>query len=225
MNSLMIKKLIQKDWHMSRFNVYGCLTIGYIGLISYLLGGFYGVYLGAVALDIAVVMLMFFHVFAIVIFERKDQTLPFIMSLPVSNLEYTMAKTLSGVGSYFLAWLLLYVSAIAVLLLRIDLNGSVLIPYFTMLYSGVLMFYCIGFAVAMVSESEPAANIVLAIGNVVIQVSIGLGMTFEGYRESVRSPTILWNFPVLTTLSIELVVIVLCIAAMFFLQLRKKDLL
>lgn len=220
----MIKKLIQKDWYLSRHAVYGCLVLGYGGLTGYLLGGFYGAYLGAIALDIAVVMLMFFQVNAIVVFERKDQTLAFLMSLPVSNLEFTIGKTLIGLGSYFFTWLLLYISAIAVLTIRVDL-GNTIIPYFTLLYGGVLMFYCMSFAIAFVTESEALANASLAAGNVVIQVSIGLGMTFSGFQESIKSPTILWNTPVLTTLFIEIVVIVLSIAAMFYFQLRKRDFL
>jgi len=220
----MIKKLIQKDWLLSRLGVYGCLVLGYAGLIGYLVGGFYGAYLGAVALDIAVVILMFFQVNAIVIFERKDQTLAFLMSLPVSNLEFTVGKTLVGLGSYFLTWLLLYVSAIAVLTIRIDV-GNTIIPYFTLLYSGVLMFYCISFAIAMITESEGLANAALGVGNVIIQVSIGLGATFSVFQESIKSPTILWNTPILTAILIEFVVAFLSIAAMFYFQLRKKDFL
>ena len=224
MNNLLVKKLVQKDWYLSRNSIYGCLALGYGGLIGYLLGGFYGAYLGAIALDIAVVMLMFFQVNTIVIFERKNQTLAFLMSLPVSNLEFTIGKTLVGLGSYLFAWLLLYVSAIAVILIRIDLSSSI-IPYFTMLYMGVLMFYCLSFAIAMVTESEPLSNAALAAGNVIIQVSIGLGMTFSIFQESIRSPTMLWNTPILTVLLIEIIVAILSIAAMFHLQLRKKDFL
>ena len=224
MNNLLVKKLVQKDWYLSRNSIYGCLALGYGGLVGYLLGGFYGAYLGAIALDIAVVMLMFFQVNTIVIFERKNQTLAFLMSLPVSNLEFTIGKTLVGLGSYLFAWLLLYVSAIAVILIRIDLSSSI-IPYFTMLYMGVLMFYCLSFAIAMVTESEPLSNAALAAGNVIIQVSIGLGMTFSIFQESIRSPTMLWNTPILTVLLIEIIVAILSIAAMFHLQLRKKDFL
>ena len=224
MNNLLVKKLVQKDWYLSRYGVYGCLVLGLAGQVGYLLGGFYGAYLGAVALDIAVVMLMFFQVNAIVVFERKDQTMAFFMSLPVSNLEFTVGKSLIGLGSYFFTWLLLYVSAVVVLTIRIDV-GNTIIPYFTLLYTGVLMFYCMSFAVAMVTESEALANAALGVGNVVIQVSIGLGMTFSGFQESVRSPTILWNTPILTAILIEIVVIVLSIAAMFYFQMRKKDFL
>ena len=223
MNSFMVKKLIQKDWFMCRHGVYLCLLIGFGGLISFLLGGFYSVYLGAVALDLAVIMLMFFQTLGI-IFERKDQTLAFIMSLPVSNLEYTMAKTIAYGGGYFFTWLLLYISAIAVLMIRIDIGNSI-IPYFTVLYGSVLMFYCLGFAVAMITESEPLTSAVLALGNITTQVSIGLGMTFPEIKESIRSPTILWNEPIVTVLAIEMIVAVLSLTAMFYFQLRKKDFL
>lgn len=224
MNRFMIKKLVQKDWYMCRYSVYGCLVLGYTGLISSLLGGFYGTYLGWIALDIAIIMLMYFQIFSVVIFERKDQTMPFIMSLRVSNLEFTVAKTLIGLGSYFCTWLLLYISAIAVLVIRLDITNS-LIPYFTMLYTAALMFYCFGFAVVMITESEPLTNLVLALGNITIQVSIGLGMSFEAIKESLRSPTILWNTPIVSVLTIEAVVIVLSIAAIFYFQARKKDFL
>lgn len=224
MNNFMIKKLIQKDWHLCKPGLFGCLILGIAGLVMYLLGSFRVTFLGIVALDIAVIMMMYALVFAVVIFERKDQTLAFLMSLPVSNLEYTLAKSLIGLGCYFIAWLLLYIGAVGVLQIRIDI-GNTIIPYFTILYCAALMFYCLGFTIAMVTESEPLTNIVLALGNVTIQISITMGMTFEALAESVRSPTILWNGPVLTILAIEGTVIVLSIAALFHFQLRKKDFL
>jgi hypothetical protein len=224
MNSFMIKKLVQKDWFLSRYPVYMCLVLGYGGLISFLLGGFYGAYLGAVALDIAAVMLMFILPLGIVTMERKEQTLVFLMSLPISNLEYTVAKTLSCLGVYILTWSLLYIGAIAMLMIRIDI-GNTIIPYFTFLFVGVLMFYALCFAIAMVTESEAITSTALAVSNVTIQVSIGLGMTFAGIRESLSSPTILWNTPIVTGLIIEVTVAVLSLAAMFYFQLRKKDFL
>ena len=224
MNSYMVKKLFQKDWYLVRYNIYGCTLMGFIGLIMFLLGGFYGIYLGAVTLDIAIIILMTAVFLPVIINERKDQTLAFLMSLPVGNLEYTLAKTLAGLCSYFCTWLLLYLAAIAVLLLRTDLNPNV-IPYFSMMYGLALMFYCLIFAVAVVTESERWSMLVFAIGNITIQVSLGLGLTYAGFRESVSAPTMLWNKPILMVIAIELVVIVVSITAMFFLQLRKKDFL
>lgn len=224
MNRFMVKKLIQKDWYLCKPGLYGCLILGFAGLAMYLLGTYRLVFLGLVALDIAVIMLMYALIFAIVIFERKDQTLAFIMSLPVSNLEYTVAKSLIGLGGYFFPWLLIYAGTIAVFLIRIDIGNSI-IPYFTMLYGGALMFYCLGFTISLVTESEPLTNIVLGLGNVVIQISITMGTTFEGLAESLRSPTMFWNGSILTILAIELVVIILSIVALFYFQLRKKDFL
>ena len=224
MNSFMVKKLIQKDWFAIRYSVYGCTLLGVIGLFMFLLGGFYGMYLGAVALDIAIIVLMTAIVIPVVILERKTQTLAFLLSLPISNLEFTLAKSLVCLGVYFFTWLLLYVAAIVVLLIRIDIASN-LIPYFTVLYGAALMFYCLVFTVAIVTDSNLWTMIVFSLSNIIIQVSIGLGRTAAGIQESVKSPTMLWNGTIIGMLEFELIVIVLSLPTMLFLQLRKKDFL
>ena len=225
MNSFMIRKLMQKDWYMCRSGIYVSMMIGIAGLIAILLGTGIVFFIGAILLDLALVLPMMSITFPVMVNERKDQTLSFVMSLPIGNREYAVSKILLSVSCYFITWLLLYSGAIAALIIRIDISNSI-IPYFTMLCGETLMFFCILLTAAILYESELITGIVFGISNIIIQCSVSMGTLFsEKMRESVMSPTMLWNEPIVTIIAIEILVSVLCIATMYNFQLRKRDFL
>src|SRR5262245_12441084 len=49
---------------------------------------------------------------ASVLNERKRQTLPFLMSLPISAMQYTTAKLIGTVGMFVIPWSAIAVAAI-----------------------------------------------------------------------------------------------------------------
>src|SRR5678815_597833 len=51
-----------------------------------------------------------------IINERKKHTLPFLMSLPMSAMQFTAAKIVSTFGMFFVPWLVLVISAIVFIL-------------------------------------------------------------------------------------------------------------
>ena len=176
-------------------------------------------------LDLALVIPMMMIIFSVIVNEYKYQTLSFVFSLPIGNREYAISKIMLSLGCYFFIWLFLYSGAIAVLMIRIDVSNSI-IPYFTMLCGQALMYYCIILTAAILFESELITGMVFGLSNIILQCSVSMGTLFsENMRESVMSPTILWNEAIVTIIAIELIVSVICIFSMFYIQLRKKDFL
>ena len=224
MNKFMVGKLIQKDWHVIKLQVAGCGVLGFTGLLLGLLGNGIAIVISGVLLMISLILLMASIVFNSIVIERKEQNVVFLMSLPVSNTEYTVAKIVMSMGVYFLFWLVLYTGTVGVLLVRIDFTNSIL-PYMTVLFGEILMFYCLLFATAIVSQSEPWTTGVMIFSNIVMSCTPGLAPAYAGMRESLQAQAPLWNGTIVGSLGFELLVILVTIPLMYYLQLRKKDIL
>jgi hypothetical protein len=93
--------------------------------------------------------------------ERRNQNLAFLMSLPVSSIQYTTAKLISTLGMFLVPWLTLVTAAV----LLIETRGVIprgFIPVFLILAFFPFIGACVITAVALVGETEGcgiAANV------------------------------------------------------------------
>src|ERR1700678_1720248 len=94
MNYSMIRILILKDWYLQRWSVLASLLGGLIALGIVCLGGNAAFMVGLVLLITALIAVGAQLAVTTMVNERKEQTLPFVMSLPISYREYTSAKLL-----------------------------------------------------------------------------------------------------------------------------------
>ena len=224
MNRFMVKKLVQKDWYVIRYPVIGCAILAFVGLVLGLHGNGIAIVMSGVFLMISLILLMPAIVFTCIVIERKEQNLVFIMSLPVSNVEYTAAKVVLSLGLYFLFWLFVYAGTVSVLYIRLDISNSIL-PYLTLLFGEILMFYCLLFATAIVSQAESWTTAVMIFGNIVMSCTPGLAPANAGIRASLEASAPLWNGTILGVISFEVLVIIITISVMLYMQLKKKDFL
>lgn len=154
--------------------------------------------------------------------ERKKQTLPFLMSLPISSLQYTTAKLAGTVGIFAIPWLMLTVAAIWLIGGRTVLfHGA--IPLALILLMLPFIGLCLITAVTLVGETE-GWNIA---ANVIVNSSYSLGYYFivstPAIMRDVQSKEPVWNAAVLTLLGSELAAIPLILALTYYLQSRKRD--
>jgi hypothetical protein len=120
MNYSMIRILILKDWYLQRWSVLASLLGGLIALGIVCLGGNAAFMVGLVLLITALIAVGAQLAVTTMVNERKEQTLPFVMSLPISYREYTSAKLLGTLLIFMLPWLTL---VMAVLVLSAALHG------------------------------------------------------------------------------------------------------
>ena len=98
---------------------------------------------------------------SVIVNERKKQTLAFIMSLPVSSIQYSIGKVVSSCAMFLVPWVTLLISALILIETRHIVPRGV-IPMFLILAILPLISFCLIFATALVGESEGwviAANI------------------------------------------------------------------
>ena len=97
--------------------------------------------------------------------ERKEKTLAFVMSLPVSPLEFHLAKLIGNLVTFGLPYLLLAGGAVAVTLWTPVPDG--LVTLVLLLAGHMLLAFCVSLAVAMQVQSE-GWNIFAMVGSSVL---------------------------------------------------------
>jgi ABC-2 type transport system permease protein len=225
MNTFMIKRLILKDWYLQRWAIAGYLAGSVLALVLLAMGSNPAAFYASTILIITLMIGAGIHLAMVTVLqERTDHTLPFIMTLPISPQDYTMAKILANLSLFLLPGIALTAGTLGLLATPGARNGA-LIPFATLVLLELFASYCLLLTVAIVTESQGWTVGVMVTLNLFLQgflysishiPSIALGMKGHG---AVWSPT------VLALLLAEGAAIVIVLAAAFALQARKRDFL
>jgi ABC-2 type transport system permease protein len=215
-----IGRLILKDWRLNRLLLLFTLAAGFIALAISQSPAETAHLLGAVWFFVALCVLGSMLPASTILNERKKQTLPFVMSLPVSAVQYGIAKVVSVWAMFLVPWLILLISAL-MLIEKDHANGA--IPMTVMLAMLPLIGFCLISASALVGESE----------GWLIAVSIVCNSSYWlGWYSLARSPSLtvswkgsvaIWSSTAQMVFAGELALIVLILVLTLILQSRKRD--
>jgi hypothetical protein len=222
MRGSVVQHLILKDWQLHRLQIILSIAGGAVALIIFQWRREATMVIGAVWFFVALILVGALLPIAGIVNERKKQNLAFLMSLPISSLQYTTSKMVSTVGMFLVPWLTLVTGA----LLLIEIRN--ILPHGTipmLLIVALLPF--IGLAVitgaALVGESEKWS----IAANVVCNSSYGLLWYFLGgipeLAVNLKSPVPVWNSTALVILASEVGTLVAIFGLTLFLQSRKRD--
>jgi ABC-2 type transport system permease protein len=222
MKNSVVGQLILKDLRLQREGILFAIAGGAVGLAIFQHGGLVPMVVGSICFFVAMVVIACMLPIAAIVNERKKQNLSFLMSLPVSPMQYTAAKLVSMVAMFLLPWLAMVAAAVLV----IETRGLVprgMIPL-TLIY---LLLPFVGFTIiagaALVGESEGWG----VAATVVCNTSYSLGWFFltqiPGLMADAGKPVPVWSRTVLSIMGGEVAFILLILALTFFLQSRKRD--
>jgi cytochrome bd-type quinol oxidase subunit 2 len=155
--------------------------------------------------------------------ERTEQTLAFIISLPVTIREYTAAKIISQVLVFLIPWLVLGTSALVLIVTNESVSNDY-IPLTLVVLTQLFTLFCLILAVALVSESPGFTQTVGVIANVVFWFSFSFIGVAPGFGVE-KDPAAAWNSTLSYMLTGQLVLIPVLLILTFWLQSRKKDFL
>jgi ABC-2 type transport system permease protein len=222
MNTLMVKRLIYKDWYLQRWPIASCVGGGLLSVALLGSGQESLTYMGFV-LILSVLIIIGVHLaMATVLMERKEQTLAFVMSLPVSAREYTAAKMLGNLSMFVIPWLTLVVANIVVILSRESLPDGA-IPVTIIILGEIFVSTCVVLGVALVSESQGWTIGALIAGNLFCNFFIFALFRIPDVAAATKGPAIIWTGPVMWLLLGEAAALILVVATTFLLQNRKTD--
>lgn len=222
MTSSVIGHLILKDWRLNRPLISLCIGVGLIALVIAQYAGGVARLLGTVWFFVSLCILGSMLPASAILNERKKQTLAFVMSLPVSSVQYAMAKALSTSAMFLVPWLTLLVSALILIETRHAIPHGI-IPILLILAMLPLIAFCLISAAALVGESEGWLIAVSIVCNSSYWFVWYLLARTPSLSANWTGPVAVWNTAAITVLSAELGSVAVIVGLTFFLQSRKRN--
>jgi ABC-2 type transport system permease protein len=223
MNYEMVKRLILKDWYLQRGVILASLAgvVATLGIIA--TGGKVAFLLGLILLIMVIISIGAQMAVATIVTERKEQTLPFVMSLPISYREYTASKIWGNLLIFLIPWLTMVLGSFGLLLLSPSSRG--LLPYTAVMSTEILVSTCLILAVALITESQGWTVAAIMVGNLAVN---GIGYIvahIAGIAKGMWGSTIQWSGAASALLLAEFTTIAVLLGLTFFVQAKKKDFL
>ncbi len=219
----MIKLLVVKDWQVYQKQLAGYLAglVLALGLIGS--GSSWAFNAGALLLLVLLVSTGFFAIGQIVLNERKEHTLPFAMSLPVTPTDFYSAKLLAGVIIYLVPFLLVVLTT-AFLVLYTALPDGLLV-YAILIFVFMLTSHCVALSAAMAIESEG--------WNILVQMALMTALSpfilwvgsLPSIADNLLTDRIVWSPAVLAVLAGEILVVAVALGWTQWFHSRKTSFL
>src|SRR5262245_27902690 len=125
MKRSVVQTLILTDWQRHWVPMMIAVAAGALSLGLMWVGGELPFILGATLFFTGLIVLGCMVPQTNVIYERKKQTLAFVMSMPVSVTQFTVAKIASTFGMYLIPWSILLAAALTFIFGRTDMPDGV----------------------------------------------------------------------------------------------------
>ena len=223
MNIPVVKRLILKDWYLNRAMIAASLAGGIVTVAAVAIAG--GTQL-ALILGVIVLVTILIGVGALLMVaiadERKLQTLPFVMTLPISHKEYTNSKIVGSLLIFLVPWSVL-VAAMVLSILFLPGFRHGLIPFVVIMSVEILMSTCLITAVAVTTESHGWTVGVSQVGALSLNL---IGWSIVRLPEiggTMSSPAVHWSATATVLILLEIGIIAVMLAAAFFVQSHKRD--
>jgi ABC-2 type transport system permease protein len=222
MNYSMIARLILKDWYLQRWTILASVVAGAGTLMLILAGGKIGFLLGIIALVTVLIAVGAQLATATIVEERKNQTLAFVMSLPISYREYTASKIVGNLLIFLVPWLALVLGSFALILVRPEIPRG-LLPFAAIMSVEILLSTCLVAATALITESQGWTIGAVITGNLALN-GIGYYVAHvDSIANGMSSKRIGWTSAASGLLGAEMILVLLLLSMTFFYQSRKKD--
>ena len=221
--SIVIRKLVAKELYLHRWLVAGTAAAAALSAFACAFGAT-AFNVGALAWITSViacgVMLAIYGVTQ----ERKEQSLQFVLALPVSIRGYVFAKVGGLLLSYLVAWLAAAASAIALVLLSPGVPDG-LLPYVVVLCGFLLANFSVVLCGALHARTEAAVVAVIIATNMGVSIFMFVVGALPGIRNHLSSPVPVWNGTVLNVLLVEILVLAIAVTLPLATAARRRDFL
>lgn len=224
MNLMLVQKLIYKDWYFQRFTITAFLLAGVAALVVMGIPGEIWFAVGGIGLITLVITWGALLVSSTIVAERSSQTLVFLMSLPISMREYTLAKLLGNLAIFVIPWLMLLMTCVVVILSRPNLPDG-LVAYALIVLVQMLICYCLVLCAALISESQGWVTVAILVGNLALQAFFMTMPRIPEVNKVIGGSSFVWNAMFSTILSLQVGFVVLLLGVTFYLQFKKTNFL
>jgi ABC-2 type transport system permease protein len=209
LNTSVIRLLVLKDWQLFQKQLAFYVLAGIVALCFLGLAKPWAFYVGSLMLLIVMVSSACFSISTSLVVERKEQTLAFVMSLPVSPREFTLSKLIGNLLTFGVPFVVLLGGALALVMFSPLPDG--LFVYTLLIFAWLLFAYAVSLAVAMSVESEGWATFAM-IGSMVMINPYIMGLSqLEAVQTYTTKNAVVWTTPtvaIMTTLALLAVAVI-----------------
>jgi ABC-2 type transport system permease protein len=221
MNIQAIRILFLKDLFLSRRYLFAYFAAGLVASALVCLPQPTIAFVGFLLVVTVAIAAGIHFIGTLLISETTDQTRLFVMSLPISLLDYSIGKIAVVLTTYLIPWTAMF-ACLIVATFAMGKQGSVVI------LPAIFFFLLCGFTLqlvtAVVSESVGWTICVMVGCNVCLNVLLMKLFADPEVAEVVKGNVVLWPNLILQIVSVELLIVVVALAMAFVLQTRKRDL-
>jgi ABC-2 type transport system permease protein len=219
--NIVTRKLIAKEIYVYRWLIAGGALSGIVSILIASLGnaGFKVGSLTWLTIIIATgVMLALYGIMN----ERKEQSLQFVLSLPLSISEYVRAKMLGLFAGFLIIWSVSCAAALLLVFLKASVPDG-LAPYVTLLCVFMLANFAVVLCGALHAQSEALTSAVIIVTNMGVSIFMFTVAPLPGIQAHMWSAAPVWNSTFWTVLACELGVLVIAFILPFLFAARRRD--
>ncbi|MEZ5465433.1 MAG: ABC-2 transporter permease [Lysobacteraceae bacterium] len=193
LNTPVVRLLVAKDWQLFQKQLALYVLAGIVALCLLGLAKPWSFYLGSLLLLVVLVAAACFSISTSLMVERKEHTLAFVMSLPVSPLDFTVAKLAGNLLTFGVPLLLIGGGTLATILFTPLPDG--LFVYSLLIFAYIVFAYSVSLAVTMTVESE-GWNTFVMIGSMVLINPFIMGLSqIKAISSHIEKDAIVWTTP------------------------------
>jgi ABC-2 type transport system permease protein len=221
--NLPTRKLIAKELYVNRWFV----AIGALGgVLSVLLAtaGKTGFNIGALTWLTTIIAVGVMLALYGIMNERKEHSLQFVLSLPLSIADYVRAKMLGLAACFFIVWAVSSVAALLLVMLKDSIPDGIA-PYTVLLCVFMLANYAVVLCGALHAQSEAVTSAVIIVTNMAVSIFMFTVGPLPGINQHMWGPAPVWNSTFWTVLACELAVMFIAFALPFLFAARRRDFL
>lgn len=220
MNNLrMITKLINKDWQLYRKYMYAYIGAGLVSALIMAQPSEHAFYIGSVMLVTAIIAAGCHLSISLVVIEKKEYQLSFIMGLPISATDYSLSKIVGGLAIFSFAWV--FITAFGLIAVSITQIPNGLLPLFLLCSIEMLAAFTLLLCISVLSGSEAITIVSMVLINLGFNIFLFSAASSSGIGPHTQGDTAVWNDAVYWIAGGEVLFIVLVVAIAVAIQSRK----
>lgn len=220
----LLKALIRKDLQLNAAPMALYLLVGLISLWLLTFDSKGPFYAGSVLLLSMVIVASAHLVINTVTTERDDQTLTFIMSLPLTFMQYTHAKICANLLGFLTFWLIMWVGVMGVIFTQAEIPNGLAV-YATILLLEMLAVFVLLLGVGLISESQTWTIVVMSLTNIALSLFMFWLSSIEAIKAHMDSAEPVWNATAWVIIGAEVAFMLLVLGLTYYGQSRKRDFL
>lgn len=210
LNWQIIGKLIVKDWQLFKLFVGLYIGLGALSAFIMTIQSSFAYYTGVVMMITVLLGASAHIVISIVVIEKKENQMSFIMGLPLSVTDYTLSKVLGGITVYMSCWLPIVAILIGFIMFSHMPNGMV--PLVIIVSTEVLVATSLLLCVAIITGHEGITIVVMVIFNLLFNLFLNTVAQLPEINQYIEGDTPVFNSTALSIIGIEIVVLLLSLA-------------